>query len=212
MVILYESMESVSAVTLKVGLDAIEMQRNLDFLEESGAVVNKPMAKCKESIYIFDIDSLVPGTGDFLDEEDPKESSPDLDASITTSALTGDYFDDGNLSITREPEFMTFLRLIEKLANCIRRLDKKILEEKGKSAILLEQNCMLKFENATLGDKIKEESRVGIEEQREVVEHATSPGREVDFLLMTEGSTKSEMAPSTLEDIKWKAIEKSRMQ
>ena len=44
------------------------------------------------------------------------------------------------------------------------------------------------------------------------MERATSPGKEVDFLLMTKGATKSEMAPSTLEDIKWKAIEKSRMQ
>ena len=45
MVILYGSMKFVSLVTLKVGLDAIEVQRNLDFLVEIGAVVNKPTAK-----------------------------------------------------------------------------------------------------------------------------------------------------------------------
>ena len=83
-------------------------------------------------MYIFDMDSLVPGTGDCLDKKDPKNSSPDLDASITTSPVTGEYFEDGNLSITRETEFMTFVRLIEKLANGIRRLDKKVLEERGK--------------------------------------------------------------------------------
>ena len=90
---------------------------------ESGAVVNKPTAKSKESIYIFDMDNFVAGTGNFLDKEDPNDSSPNLDASITTPPLTVDYFDEGNLSITRETELMAFLRLIEKLANDIRRLE-----------------------------------------------------------------------------------------
>lgn len=71
------------------------MKQNLDFLVESGAIVNKPTAKGKESIRIFD----VAGTGEFLDEEDPNDSSPELDASITIPpSITGRSFDKGNLT------------------------------------------------------------------------------------------------------------------
>ena len=65
---------------------------------ESGAVVNKPTAKGKESKYIFDMDNFIAGTGRFSYEEDPHDSSPDLETPITTLPLTGDYFDVGNLS------------------------------------------------------------------------------------------------------------------
>ena len=80
----------VSTVSRKLGLEAIEVKRNLDFLIESGAIVNKPTAKGKESIYIFDMESFVAGTGDFQNKEDPNDSSPDLDVSITMPpSLTG---------------------------------------------------------------------------------------------------------------------------
>ena len=58
-----DSEKFVSVVTRKVGLDAIGAPGNLDFLLESGAVVNKRAAKGKESIYIFDMYSFIAGTG-----------------------------------------------------------------------------------------------------------------------------------------------------
>ena len=48
---------------------------------------------------------------------------------------------------------------------------------------------MLKLENATLENKIKGKPHAGTKEQREVMERATSPCREVNFLLTTKGVT-----------------------
>ena len=168
------------------------MKRNLDFLIESGAIVNKPTAKGKESIYIFNMESFVTGTGDFQDDEDPNDPSPELDVSITTPpSLTGGFLDEGNLNVKGETDFMAFLRLIEKLTNDIRRLDQKILEERDKNQVLLEQNCRLKLENSNLKNKIKGKSPVGTTEQKEDVVHAASQCREADFTTGTKGAIQN---------------------
>ena len=207
-----DSEKIVSTVARKLGLGAIEVKRNLDFLIESGAIINKPTAKGKESIYIFDMDSFVAGSGDFLDDEDPNDSSPELDASITNPPLlTGGSLNEGNLCANGETEFMAFLRLIEKLTNDIRRLDQKILEERDKNELLLEQNCKSKLENSTLENKIKRKSLVGTKEQREDRMHATSLCSEADFTLTRKGEKMSEMTSNPLERIK-QAIEKSQVQ
>ena len=75
------------------------------------------------------------------------------------------------LNLDRETEFMAFLRLIEKLANDIGRLDQKILQERDKNEVLLEQNCRLKLENSNLENKIKGKSLVGTKEHKEGMVH-----------------------------------------
>ena len=70
------------------------------------------------------MDSFVVGSGEFLDEKDPNDSSPELYASITTHPLlTGGSLNNGYWSLNRENEFMAFPKLIEKLTNDKGRLE-----------------------------------------------------------------------------------------
>ena len=168
-------------------------------------------------MYIFDMDSFVAGTGEFLDEEDSNDSSPDLDASITARpAITGSSFEEDMASYLRLfnyiKEFMEFLKVIEKLTNDRRRLDQNNLEERDKNEVLLEQNCKLKLENSTLENKIKRKSPEGAKEQREDMVHAASLGSEAAFTLTTTGVRKSEMTSNTSESVKQEAIEKIQVQ
>ena len=159
------------------------------------------------------MESFVTGTGDFQDDEDPNDPSPELDVSIATPpSLTGGFLDEGNLNVNGETDFMAFLRLIEKLTNDIRRLDQKILEERDKNQVLLEQNCRSKFENSNLKNKIKGKFPVGTTEQKEDVVHAASQCREADFTTGTKGAIQNEMASYSFDKIKQEAIQKIQAQ
>ena len=130
------------------------------------------------------MDSFVVGSGEFLDEEDPNDSSRELDASITTPPLLkGGSLNEGNWinwinegncinRINRKTEFMAFLRLLEKQTNDIRRLDKNFFKKGTKMKVYWDRTVS-ELENSTLGNKIKRKSFEGTKEQREDMVHTT---------------------------------------
>ncbi len=123
-----ESKNVLTVTVEKHGLDAVDVKKNIYFLIKSGAIINKPTNKGRESFFGFDMESLINNQASEDDGSVIQEDDRSLSTSPQTdySSMLGKKF--GN-SENRQTEFMAFLKIFDKLTDDIRRLNLDILKE-----------------------------------------------------------------------------------